>query len=360
MLRAVVALGGATLVSQVAGVMLSPVLSRLYAPSDYGLFSVYSAIMLTSLTVGSLSYEVGIPVGEDDSEGVSLTVVAVLLVVLIGFGALGWLGLATLAGFGGSGQQLGVYAWLLPFGIIGAGVYQAIRYWALRRKATAAIARTTISQLISSKTISLGFGILHPGPLGLILSAIAGYSAGLWGLARRTELIPRMRAVQGPGLTSRRLWTVAKKYRRLPLVCAPSTLFNSLGLYLPGMLLAPYFGADFAGQFFMALNVIALPVGLIGGALSQVFLSSAAAVAREQPQDLARFFHRVFVRGAACSLLLLLAGMAAPWVIPVAFGQGGGRRVTSPSGFPCTIWAAWLSRRCLPFQVLPAGCEASL
>ena len=320
MLRAAFALGGATLVTQAVGILLSPVYSRLYTPADYGLFSIYIAIISTSLTVGSLCYETGIPIGKDDSEAVGLTAIAILLVVLIGLGTVVWLGVGALFGFGGS-HQLGGYLWLVPVGIVGAGVYGAIRYWALRRKAMGAIARTSISQVAASNAINLGFGILYPSPLGLMLGGIAGCSAGMWGLARRTQLIPHMRAERGLGLFCGKLWELAKKYRRLPLVCVPSTLFSSLGIYLPGILLAPYFGADFAGQFFMGMKVIGLPVGLIGGTLKQVFFSHAAAVARERPQELARFFHRVFVRAAACSLLILLAGLVAPWVVPFALGE---------------------------------------
>jgi O-antigen/teichoic acid export membrane protein len=240
---------------------------------------------------------------------------------LIGFGTVAWLGLSALMGWGESHYQLGGYLWLVPVGIVGGGVLGAIRYWALRREAIGAIARTSVSQVVASNAVNLGFGILHPSPLGLMLGGIAGCSAGMWGLTRRTELIPRMRAERGLGLNFGQLWALAKKYRRLPLICAPSTLLNSLGIYLPGILIAPYFGADFAGQVFMATKIIGLPANLIGGTLRQVFFSSAAAVARERPHELARFFHRVSVRGAACSSLILLVGLVAPWVVPFAFGE---------------------------------------
>ncbi len=321
MVRAALLLGSATAATQAIAVLLAPVYSRLYTPADYGVFGVYNSIIATALTIGCLCYETGIPICEDDQEAAGLTSLSVVLVFLRGLGVAAVLGARALLGVQGNGYQLGWYSWLIPVGIIGAGVYRALRYWALRRKNMGAIARTAGSQLISSTAINLGFGILSPSPLGLILAAIAGYSSGVWGLARRTELLPCVKTVSRKPQFGRRLWTLAKKYRRLPLIGAPSTLFNSLGLYLPGILLAPYFGADFAGQFLMGMKMVSLPVGLIGGALSQVFFSSAAAVAREQPHEMARFFHRVFIRGAACSLLILLVGLVAPWVVPFALGE---------------------------------------
>jgi len=337
LLRAALALGGASLATQAVGVLLSPLYSRLYAPADFGLFGVYTSILAAALTVGSLCYETGIPVGKDDAEAIGLTAISILLILIIALGAVAWMGLETLAGSQASRSQLGGYLWLVPVGIVGAGVYRAIRYWALRRNAMAAIARTSISQLVGSNAMTLGFGVLYPRPLGLILGSIAGYSAGTWDLARRTQLIPLLRPDSASRVTSGQLWMIAKKYRRLPLMSAPSALFNSLGIYLPGILLAPYFGADFAGQFFMGMRVISLPVGLIGGVLSQVFFGSCAAVARDRPQDLARFFNRVFVRAAACSLVILLAGLAAPWAFPVVFGK---------QWRPAGQIAVWLSLYC--------------
>lgn len=321
LLRATLMLGGVTMATQCVGVLLSPVYSRLYTPADYGVFSVYTSILSIATTVGSLCYETGIPVGKDNREAVGLTGISILIVIFVTFGVTVSVGLRSLLGVEGLGSQLGSYFWLVPVGIVGTGVYRAVRYWALRCKDMGAIGRTSISQLIGSNVIMLSFGIFYPTPMGLMLAGIVGCSAGMWGLARRTDLIPQMRAEHWAGLTRKSLWELAKKYRRLPLVCTPSTLLNSLGLYLPGIMLAPYFGAEFAGQFFMALKIIGIPMSLIGGAISQVFFSGAAAVARERPLELEKFFNRVFLRSAACSVLILLAGMVSPWLVPLALGK---------------------------------------
>ncbi|MFT3780854.1 MAG: oligosaccharide flippase family protein [Nibricoccus sp.] len=301
---------------------MSPVYSRLYTPGDYGVFSVYTSIVATVLTVGSLSYEQGIPIAKEDSEAVGLTVLSFVVVLLIGLGALAWLGAGALLGSGETGFQLGSYRWLVPVGIVGAGGYRAINYWALRRKAMVGIARTSIWQCVGSNVLNLGFGVFSPSPLGLILAGIAGNSTGVAGLAKQTQFIHNLKASrQQDKMGWGRLWTLAVRYRRLALVQAPSTLLNSLGIYLPGMLALPYFGSAYAGQLFMALKVIALPGSLLGGSLSQVFLSGAATVVRERPRELKQFFDRVFMRGALCSIPIILMGIAAPWLMPLAFGR---------------------------------------
>ena len=315
------ALAGSTILGQVLGVLLSPIYSRIYTPADYGVFSVYNAIVTTALTVGSLCYEQAIPVARDDRESVRLTVLAILLVGLIGIGILSWIWLMSMVGSGKSQLELGLYLWLVPVGVVGAGVYQAIRYWALRRKEMVAIARSTIPQLVFSSIIGLPLGLLWHGPLGLILAGVASFSAGGWVLARRTHLHGQLKENWKQGMHISQLWLLAKNYKKFPLISAPSTLFNSLGLFLPGIMLAPYYGVAFAGQFFMGMKILSLPVGLVGGTIRQVFFSGAAAIARENPKELARYFHRMFNLALACSLLVVIVGLVAPWLIPLALGE---------------------------------------
>jgi O-antigen/teichoic acid export membrane protein len=184
-----------------------------------------------------------------------------------------------------------------------------------------AIARTAGWSMAGSNAINLTCGVLSPSPLGLMLGSIAGYTTGMWSLAIQSKLILQLKEIGWLGLNPRDFWGLARKYKRLALIQAPSTLFNSLGIYLPGVLAAPFCGAYFAGQLFMGMKIIALPSSLIGVALSQVFYSGAAAIARERPEDLARFFNKVFIRGTAGSVLILLVGQAARWAIPIALGE---------------------------------------
>jgi O-antigen/teichoic acid export membrane protein len=309
------------LVAQVAGVLLSPIFSRLYSPVSYGVVSIYASIVALALSVGALCYETGIPIASDDEDAIGLINVSVVVLITIGLAALLWFSLKSFYGTANGAGQLGQYIWLIPVGVLGGGLYRCALYWTMRRSAFGAIAANSVWQLGVSSGITLGFGVLCPTPLGLILAGICGQVTGIAGLASRTNFFAEVKAWTGRGKGHQRLCSVARKYRRLPLVAAPSTLFNSLGLYLPGIMLAPCYGASFAGQFFMGMKVIGLPITLIAGALNQVFYARAAVVAREQPSELSRFFHKNFLYASICSVSIILVGLTAPWLVPFALGE---------------------------------------
>jgi O-antigen/teichoic acid export membrane protein len=331
--------------AQAVGVVLSPVLSRLYSPQDYGVFGLYISALSIVLTVGCLCYEQAIPIAADDSEALGATLICVLSLVLVSVVACGFLLLKLFYRTGHLSSGCSVYLWLLPLGILGSGVYRVVRYWALRQREIKAIGRTTVQQVLWAQFMNLSFGLFHPSPLGLILAGITGQTAGALGLAKRTELLPRDLRGLRELVRFRWLFGVAKKYWKLPLVVGPSTLFNSLGLYLPGMLIVLYYGEEAGGQLNLAQRLVGLPMGLIGGSISQVFFSEAAVIARTQPGRLGVFCDAVLWKAAKLSLAVLALGLISPFMVPIVFGHRWGN---------AGIFCLWLSF----YSVLALGVSA--
>src|SRR5215210_587379 len=141
--RHVVTLASGTAIAQLLLVLATPALTRLYTPADYGTLAVYSSTLTVLLVLASLRYEAAIPLPEDEALAGSL--LALTLAVLAGMvmlvSLLVWLvgdAFVTRANV----PALGPYLWLLPVGLLGAGTYQTLSYWAIRRRAFGRIART--------------------------------------------------------------------------------------------------------------------------------------------------------------------------------------------------------------------------
>src|SRR5579859_6097194 len=67
---------------QAVSLLLSPLLTRLYSPQEFGTLSVYSAIVAILVVISSLRYELALPLVRDDEDAVNL--MAVCLVALGG------------------------------------------------------------------------------------------------------------------------------------------------------------------------------------------------------------------------------------------------------------------------------------
>jgi O-antigen/teichoic acid export membrane protein len=335
-MRGVIALSGVTFLGQVASALLAPIYSRLYSPSDYGVVGVYSSYLTTFLTVGALCYEQGILIGRDDDEAKEILFISIIITLIASLLSIALL-LFGLLQVGGAEQNLiGPYLWFLPIGILWGGVFKVIQQWATRKKAIRVIAESSVYQNVGAHAVMMGFGVTSPGPIGLILSGIVSGSAGIRTLIRRTLPLQGFRDMFA-WKSHARIWSTVKRYRRLPLIQAPSTFLNSIGLFLPGILIVSYYGTGCGGWLNMAQRFMQIPMSLIGGSISRIFFSEAADMARNNPSALKPFFDHVVLKALKITIVIALAGLTSPFTFPLVFGE---------KWREAGMYAVWISMYC--------------
>jgi lipopolysaccharide exporter len=291
----VLTLVSGTAVAQLLLALALPVLTRLYTPAEYGALAVYASTLTVLVVLASLRYELAIPLPEDDEVAGSL--LALTLVILAAMTALVslvvWLAgdaLVTRANV----PVLRPYRWLLPVGFLGAGAYQALSYWAIRRRAFGRLARTKLSQGVGQVAAQVGLGLAGAGAPGLLVGDVIGRVAGGGGLA-----LLALRDRPFARVTRASLAAAAGRYRRFPLLTTGAGLLNIGSLQLPSIVFSASFGVAAAGLYALSFKMLVLPTMLVGQAVGQVFLSRAAALA-EEPERLRQLTER--------TALTLLAG----------------------------------------------------
>lgn len=272
--RGVSVLVGGTAGAQLLAIAAAPLLTRLYAPEDFGLLAVYGGLLALFTVVASGRYQLAIPLPEAEREAADVLVLSLAVVALTTLASL----LLVALGGGALAARLGVPAlapwmWLLPLGVALAGGYQAVNHWAVRTRAFPAIAATRIKQTLAQLSIQLAASPLGGG--GLLLGHAAGQGVGALTLAR-----PALRAAAGHRVSRHGVWAAARRYRKFPLFSTWSGLFNTLGKQLPPLLFALLFSPVAAGLYALAHRVLAMPMSLIGEAVGKVFFSSAAQAHR--------------------------------------------------------------------------------
>ena len=76
--KSVFLLAGGTAIGQAIYVFVTPILSRLYSPSDFGVLAIYAALLSILGTFTSLSYHLAIPLPEEDASAINLLVLSCL------------------------------------------------------------------------------------------------------------------------------------------------------------------------------------------------------------------------------------------------------------------------------------------
>jgi O-antigen/teichoic acid export membrane protein len=279
--RHVMVVSGSVVVGQAISVVVGPINSRLYKPSDYGTLSLFGALSSVIGVAGTFQYEMAFGTIEEDSEAFHLlvlclmltgiwTALLVLVTVLAGAPFSHWISK--------DDPNFLRYLWFLPITTLFFSLFCIFSRWAMRKRAFPQLSMTQILSNVIASSCTVGFGFLHFGLRGLIIGSMAASFYSAWSLSTLT--FPEYRA-QRHAFSFEKLKAVAKLHYRYPLYTIWSVLLNQLSVYIPVFMLAKGFGSYSTGQFSMSQRLLFLPTILISGAITPVFYSRAKQAQKE-------------------------------------------------------------------------------
>lgn len=310
---------------QAVSILLSPVLTRLYTPEQFGVLSVYSATLTILVVIASLRYELALPLVRRERDALNLMAVC-LCILMLTTAAMGWAAFALTAELVQAvwpaplaDGQLSVYRGLLVMGYICLGGYYIALQLATRVGAFPAIARTRLAQGAVGPVSQIGLAFAAAGTPGLLIGSILGQSAGTWGLFGSVLSQARgwMRV-----LSWRRMLLLARRYARFPLISSWAALIDAAGssqlLYL---LVTLTYSPHIAGFIFLVERVVSRPLAIVGTSILQVYMGEAGKIAVSDPARLYRRFMQVVSHQFLLALTwVLLANVAGTLTFAIIFG----------------------------------------
>lgn len=320
--KAVSVLVGGTVFAQGLAILALPILTRIYSPSDFSLFAVYTSLIMVLSVASCLRFEIAIPIPEEKSEAVNLVVlsflsnllISILLFIII---ALFHHQIIQLLGQSNFSELI----WLVPVGVFFLGVYNTFQYWATRQKQFKTIAKTRITQSIFGVTTQVSLGVLGFFSFGLIVGQIVKVSAGIG------KLIKNFLYDSAGILKKISFFSLKKtfiKNDKFPKFSTLEALANTAGVQLPIIFIASKVSGGEAGHLMLAMQVMAIPIAFIGSAVSQVYLANG-------PEELKKGKLKEFTLQSMNSLLkvailpLVLISIMSPYIFPIIFGENWGR-----------------------------------
>ncbi|WP_130805792.1 oligosaccharide flippase family protein [Senegalia massiliensis] len=318
--KSVLMITGGTAFAQFLSIVLSPIITRIYPPEQYGVLTVYVSILGMLSIVGSLKYEWGIPIADDEEKAINtlaLSIIVLLFIVSLITFAIIIFGTSFLGLF--DAKSLIDYKFLIPIGVFMMGLYSIFTQWALRNKNYKSISKTKFSQSISQNIIKIGLGLLKIGPIGLIIGNITGQSAGITTLA--SPLFRKNRELLKKINFKKIIWS-AKRYKEFPMYLAPSQFLNTAGLQLPVLMITSIYGKSTIGLYGLANSIVSIPMNLIGRSIADVFYAEAASIGRTDPEQLKnlsiKLLKKLILVGIVPLITLLIFG---PILFSFVFGE---------------------------------------
>lgn len=306
-----------SLIGQGTILAVSPLLTRLYSPSDFSAFAMITAFSAVLGGLVTLSWERAIVVPDQESHARDLLLLGLISTFILSslLATIAFVWRHDLSAAFGS-DVFRDFWWLTPCTILSIGVYALLSSWIVRQQRYSQLSARNAVQGLSQALSSVALGALGFTPLGLLTSLAVGRLSGTLGIAHRivTAWKHPVRLIN--------LRRTARQYRRFPLVNTWSRLANSLGLQLPIILLIAVYGSVETGLYALTIRVLASPIGIVVDATSQYFEGSFARIHREgvasRERLIKRFAGRMLLIGAVPALMALAF---APPVFRIVFGQ---------------------------------------
>ena len=288
----------ANAVAQAIGLLIYPLLTRLFTAEDFGLFNLFFSIagILILFATGQYEYAIVLPRSERQGAwalhcGLTCTAAVVTLcVVALPFGsAIGHL-------FGS--EQLNGILWLMPLYVALMAVWTLINYWLTRQRQFQRIAEFQVGQSVLNAATKVLLGKVRLAS-GLILGSVIGPLTSLVVTILRT---PRRLFTPLKQWSRRGRRAAAHRYRNFPIYVLPKSVAENFAGNLPFFLLSPAFGLEMVGFFGMALTLAYRPLQMIAVSVNQVLFQRSAECVQKGTR-LMPLIHR---------WLLSAAGVAVP------------------------------------------------
>lgn len=265
--RNVLILTSGTAIAQAIPVLISPVLTRIYSPSDFGALALFISITSIVSVISCGRYELAIMLPEKDEDAIHVAAVAfifnlfisaIFMIFLLLFGP--WFLKVIKA------ESLGGWIYLAPFTVFFMGIYNILNYTNNRMKLYKDMSRATVYKSIAGSVVQVALGFLKAGVTGLISGQI---------ISQITANLKLFKNVKQTGLLKHfdkeKIKQMAKRYVKFPKYDMGSGLLNISSNQIPVLLLSYFFNPAIVGFYMLSQRVITIPMTLVGSSIGQVF-----------------------------------------------------------------------------------------
>jgi len=314
--RNVLTLMTGTTIAQAIPIAISPILTRLYTPEDFGVFALYVAVFSVFGSVANAKYELAIMLPKKDEDAINvmalgfiiniiLTLFLLLMVIVFHDNFLNLLG----------NKDISPWLYFIPVSVFLTGCFNLLNYFNNRLKYYKDLAKVNVAKSIAMAIVQFSMGFLKFGAMGLIsgqiVSQIVSNTKLLFNI-KKLNLFIKIKKVK--------IIALAKRYKDFPKYKTPSSILDIFTLQTPYIFLPQLFNLSMSGSYFFANRIISIPSGLIATSISQVYFQKISKY--YQKNEIYTFFKNTTIKLFSISIILaLIIYFLSPIMFDIIFGN---------------------------------------
>lgn len=310
-----------TSVSSLIGIVIIPILSRLYSPADFGMAGIFVSVTSILGVIACLRYEQAILLPEDDEEAVSIFGLSALMAALVSVALIPLIyvlspAITKLPDW----KNFGLLIWLIPVAVFFHGIMLALTHWNMRRKSFGNIAVSKVGNQAAYGAVTIGGGVAGyaTGGMMIIATIIGKIVVSMTLLVRSLKDLIKISTRKN--LNCGTMKSALTRYKDFPLYGSWSILLGVGAWQLPVLLMGVFFSASVVGFYVMGFKILQMPMNLVGSSIGQVFFQSATLAQKEG--TLPKLTETLFEKLVILSLFpMLMLTVSAKDIYTVVFGE---------------------------------------
>jgi len=261
-----------TTIAQAIPIAVTPILTRIYTPDDFGVFALFLAITAIAGAIANGQYEQAILLPKSDDDAINLVVLGVLItcvfsfllfVIILLFNT----NIANLLG----NKELENWLFLVPLSTLLIGIYNSLNFFNIRKKEFKNVSISLVSRSVSLSLSQVIIGLIALGPIGLIVGQIVSFLSGNMILFKTLK-----EAKTNVVISKNNIKKQAKFYKKFPIFSLPSIFINSINLNIINFLISSIFSFTTLGFYSLTQRIVGIPARVIGSSFSQVYFQKAS------------------------------------------------------------------------------------
>jgi O-antigen/teichoic acid export membrane protein len=263
---------GAT-IAQAIPIAISPILTRIYTPGDFGIFALYMSVASILSVIATGRYELAIMLPKKDEDAINIVVLSILISFFVSFISfiIIFIFNAQITNLLGN-DEISNWLYFIPLTVLLTGMYQSFNYWSNRKKEYKQLAVSRVIQSGSTATTNLGMGFGGFGSSGLILGSVLGQGLATSVLGKQIWNRNIFSKV-----TKLRIFALAKKYKNFPQYLIFSHGIATVYMQIPILFISKVYDLSTLGFYSFANRFINLPGSLIANSIGDVFREEATS-----------------------------------------------------------------------------------
>lgn len=308
----------------IAQFVLSPIITRIYTPAEYGVYALFNSIVINLSLISSLKYTETIVLADNDRQRNNIILLAFCLTTAFSF--------ITLCGIFTFKEELAAFfntntnnnfLYLIPAGVFLTSGLEILISINIRKKLFFRNGLSGFLNNISARSFNIFYGIvLLPKAIGLIMGDLFGKILAVLSILfsfknPRYSLQFFLRSVNKKAIAS-----IARQYKSFPLYFLPSSMLIYLSGHLPIYFFQAKFGSTTVGAYALASSMLEIINRLIPYALSPVFLQKANELKNISLSHLSERVYKLFLYMLLLGTIIF-AGFAlvGETIFPFVFGK---------------------------------------